>query len=144
MNRDIEATQSMLEAAIDRKNNSEEIIAISKQLLVVGYDLACRFVDCLRRRFSQYWLVYPTDTLQWMTVRYFSKPRKAWFVINSPDNFYPDNLERARSRNPSDGWQSHILLRAIDERCFIRPEELDQYSRYSFSEESSLFLPSAI
>lgn len=135
LNRDIEKTQAMLEAAIDRNDNSEEIIALCKHLLVAGYDLACRFIDCVRRKFSQYWLVYPTDILRWMTVRYFSKPRSAWYVINSREDFYPDNLEKTRSRNPSDGWQPHILLRGIDEQCFLRPEELDKTDRYSFSEE---------
>ncbi|MEZ4677832.1 MAG: hypothetical protein R2932_26810 [Caldilineaceae bacterium] len=129
-----EREQALLEQAIEIKVDTPEVKEIAHRILLQAYNATVDFVNILRRRYNQYWLLPPNPNLDagWSYVVYYSRPRKEWYSLIADENFHlPVEPSIAQRRE----WPGNIIIRAIDEDDMEglhvdRPEK-----PFSFAEE---------
>ncbi len=132
---DVDDTSSLFESAIDTGLETPQVTAIVHQLLSDGFECACEFVNILRRKFLQYWLAYPTDTVaQWYGVEYYSKKREKWYSMLAGDDFSSTLIDSELNDNSQMRWRD-LIIKKIDASDISEMSVAQPEAPYSFAEE---------
>lgn len=129
-----EYTRSLLESAIGAKEDPPEVTAIAEQVLSDGFDCCCEFVDILRRKYLQSWLIYPYETFYWAVAHYYSRGNASWYSIIPSEEFSTKFFEKNRISSKRI-WPPDIVLRAIDSDNASDINNAPPEAPYSFAEE---------
>ena len=132
---DLERSRDLLETAIDEGTDSSEIMQLGRQLQTDGHALSCDFINVLRRKFAQYWLEYPSNPLQWLSVAYFSDKRQGWYLIKAPEDYAPPTFPLDRLTETFPSSHPYILFQMLDIGDTIQPGEMENPTPYTFAEE---------
>lgn len=131
----IEETRLSFESAIEIGSETSQVRSIVHQLMSNGFECSCDFINILRRRFLQYWLVYPQDIVfHWYGIDYYSMDRKEWYSVLADEDFSAALIKKDWNDVSSERWPPDIMIKGIGSNDISEIQSAQPEAPYSFPE----------